>query len=231
MNWLQTVRMAIKSIMDNKVRSLLTMLGIIIGVAAVITLVASIQSKATLTKLQFEAMGTNRISVNGSGAKTQDWKEMEKLLDTDLKNNINGWSPQSQYNDWSSKGLQYRNTKLDNQKYYTYMYYGNQNYSKVTNNVITAGRDITEDDCRRSARVCVIGETIRKYFFGAMSPIGQKIKIGGKNFEIIGVYKGKYKGKLNTEDQMLVMPYTLQATKSPFLLSACKTSPALPDTF
>ncbi len=211
MNWLQTVRMAIKSIMDNKVRSLLTMLGIIIGVAAVITLVASIQSKATLTKLQFEAMGTNRISVNGSGAKTQDWKEMEKLLDTDLKNNINGWSPQSQYNDWSSKGLQYRNTKLDNQKYYTYMYYGNQNYSKVTNNVITAGRDITEDDCRRRARVCVIGETIRKYFFGAMSPIGQKIKIGGKNFEIIGVYKGKYKGKLNTEDQMLVMPYTLQS--------------------
>ncbi len=212
MNWMQTVRMAVKSIMDNKVRSLLTMLGIIIGVAAVITLVASIQSKATLTRLQFEAMGTNRISVMGYGAKTQDWKQMEELLDTTLKNRINGWSPQSQYYDWSNKGLQYRTTKLDGQKYTTYMYYGNENYGKVTNNVITAGRDITKDDCERQARVCVIGETIRKYFFGAMSPIGQQIRIGGKSFEIIGVYKGKFKGKLNTEDQMVLMPYTLQST-------------------
>lgn len=212
MNWMQTVRMAVKSIMDNKVRSLLTMLGIIIGVAAVITLVASIQSKATLTRLQFEAMGTNRISVMGYGAKTQDWKQMEELLDTTLKNRINGWSPQSQYYDWSNKGLQYRTTKLDGQKYTTYMYYGNENYGKVTNSIITAGRDITKDDCERQARVCVIGETIRKYFFGAMSPIGQQIRIGGKSFEIIGVYKGKFKGKLNTEDQMLLMPYTLQST-------------------
>ena len=43
-----------------------------------------------------------------------------------------------------------------------------------------------------------------------MSPIGQKIRIGGKNFEVIGVYKGKFGGKMNTEDQMLVMPHTLQ---------------------
>ena len=95
---------------------------------------------------------------------------------------------------------------------YTNMYYGNQNYGLVTNSVITAGRDISEADCKSQARVCVIGETLRKYFFGAMSPVGQKIRIGGKNFEVIGVYKGKFGGKLNTEDQMLVMPYTLQST-------------------
>ena len=62
MNGLQTIRMALKSILGNKVRSLLTMLGIIIGVAAVITLVSSIQSKATLTRMQYEAMGTNRAA-------------------------------------------------------------------------------------------------------------------------------------------------------------------------
>ena len=45
-----------------------------------------------------------------------------------------------------------------------------------------------------------------------MSPIGQKLRIGGKSFEVIGVYAGKYGGKLNTEDQFLVMPYTLQNT-------------------
>ena len=76
---------------------------------------------------------------------------------------------------------------------------------------ISAGRDLTEADCKSRARVCVIGETLRKYFFGAMSPIGQELRIGGKSFEIVGVYAGKYGGKLNTNDQMLIMPYTLQS--------------------
>ena len=212
MNGLQTIRMALKSIFGNKVRSLLTMLGIIIGVAAVITLVSSIQSKATLTRMQYEAMGTNRIQVYGWGAKSKDWEEFEKLLDGELKDRVSGWSPQSQYWDWGNKGIQYRSMTLTQDTGYTNMYYGNQNYGLVTNSVITAGRDISEADCKNQARVCVIGETLRKYFFGAMSPVGQKIRIGGKNFEVIGVYKGKFGGKLNTEDQMLVMPYTLQST-------------------
>lgn len=212
MNWLQTVRMAMKSIVDNKIRSFLTMLGIIIGVAAVITLVASIQSKAKLTKMQYDAMGINTIEVSGYGPKSKDWKDFENFLNTDLKDKIEGWSPQTSYYDWSNKGLTYRNTVLKDDKSHTRMYYGNENYSLVTNNVIVAGRDITKADCENQSRVCIIGETIRKYFFGAMSPIGQKIRIGGKNFEIIGVYKGKFKGKLNTADQMLVMPYTLQSS-------------------
>jgi putative ABC transport system permease protein len=210
MNWLQTIRMALKSILGNKVRSLLTMLGIIIGVAAVITLVSSIQSKATLTRMQYEAMGVNTIQIYGWGGKTKDWDEFETFLDTDLSDKINGWSPMSQFNDWDGKGIQYRTMTLSNDKSYTYMYYGNQYYGTVTNNVITAGRDITEADCTSRARVCVIGETLRRYFFGAMSPIGQKIRISGKSFEVIGVYKGRFGGKMNTEDQMLVMPYTLQ---------------------
>ena len=210
MNGLQTIRMALKSILSNKVRSLLTMLGIIIGVAAVITLVSSIQSKATLTRMQYEAMGTNRIQIYGWGARTRDWETFEQTLDGDLKDRIRGWSPQSQYWDWGNKGIQYRSMKLTNDQSQTSMYYGNQNYGLVTNSVLTAGRDISEADCRDAARVCVIGETLRKYFFGAMSPIGQKLRIGGKSFEVIGVYKGKFGGKLNTEDQMLVMPYTLQ---------------------
>mgnify|MGYP000942625269 CR=1 FL=1 len=56
MNWMQTVRMAFKSILNNKVRSILTMLGIIIGVASVIAIVASIQGTSKLQRLQYEAM-------------------------------------------------------------------------------------------------------------------------------------------------------------------------------
>ena len=210
MNWMQTVRMAFKSILNNKVRSILTMLGIIIGVASVIAIVASIQGTSKLQRLQYEALGVNRIDVYGGGAKSRDWEDFEEYLDTELADKVAAWSPQTRYYDWQSDGIQYRSQKLSNDNGYTYMYFGNQDYGEVTSHTISAGRDISEADCTSRSRVCVIGETIRKYFFGAMSPLGQKIRIGSKSFEIIGVYEGKFDGKLNTEDQLIVMPYTLQ---------------------
>ena len=215
MNWMQTVRMAFKSILNNKVRSILTMLGIIIGVASVIAIVASIQGTSKLQRLQYEAMGVNRIDIYGYGAKNRDWQEFEDYMTNDLSDKIAAWSPQSQYYDWQNSGIQYRAKRLNNNDSnsgYTYMYFGNEHYGEVTSHAISAGRDISAADCRTRARVCVIGETLRKYFFGAMSPIGQKLQIGGKGFEVIGVYAGKYDGKLNTDDQMIVMPYTLQST-------------------
>ena len=213
MNWMQTMRMAFKSILNNKVRSILTMLGIIIGVASVIAIVASIQGASRLQRLQYEAMGVNRIDVFGDGGRNKDWRDFEKYLDNKLADKVAAWSPQIEYYDWQSGGVQYRTKKLDNQsgnQGWTNMYFGNEHYGEVANLTISAGRDISKADCDGRAKVCVIGETLRKYFFGAMSPVGQKLRIGGKSFEIIGVYKGKYGGKLDTEDQLLVMPYTLQ---------------------
>ena len=212
MNWLQTVRMAFKSIMNNKVRSILTMLGIIIGVASVIAIVAYIQGGTKLQRLQYEAMGVNRIDVYGYGAKNQDWQDFEEYLDTELADKVVAWSPQSQYYDWQSDGIQYRRQKLTNDNGMTYMYFGNQDYGEVTSRRIAIGRDLSKEDCDSRARVCVIGETLQKYFFGAMSPLGQKLRIGGKSFEVVGVYAGKYDGKLNTEDQLIVFPYTLQSS-------------------
>ena len=212
MNWTQTVRMALKSILNNKIRSLLTMLGIIIGVASVIAIVASIQGTTKLQRLQYEAMGANRIDVYAWGAKNKDWKDFEEYLDS--LDEVAAWSPQSQYWDWQSDGVQYRSKKMDSNgsdSGYLQMYFVNEHYGECTSMSISAGRDISEADCKSRARVCVIGETLRKYFFGAMSPIGQNLRIGGKSFEIVGVYAGKYGGKLNTNDQMLIMPYTLQS--------------------
>ena len=136
--------------------------------------------------------------------------DFEEYLDTELADKVAAWSPQSQYYDWQSDGIQYRRQKLTNENGMTYMYFGNQDYGEVTSRSISIGRDISKEDCDSRARVCVIGETLQKYFFGAMSPLGQKLRVGGKSFEVIGVYAGKYEGKLNTEDQLIVFPYTLQ---------------------
>lgn len=113
MNWMQTVRMAFKSILNNKVRSILTMLGIIIGVASVIAIVASIQGTSKLQRLQYEAMGVNRIDIYGYGAKNRDWQEFEDYMTNDLSDKIAAWSPQSQYYDWQNSGIQYRGQKAE----------------------------------------------------------------------------------------------------------------------
>lgn len=208
MNGMQTLRMSLKSITSNKIRSFLTMLGIIIGVAAVITLVATSQGTAKLQRLQYEAMGTNQIQIYGYGPKKADWTALENYMETELKDVVKAWSPQSQYWDWQSKGIKYRTKTLDTNS--TQIYFGNQDYGTCTNNVIAVGRDLSETDCRNSSKVCVIGETVRKTFFGAMSPLDQSIRIGGMSFKVVGVYKGKFGGKLNSQDQMIVLPYTLE---------------------
>ena len=162
MNWTQTVRMALKSILNNKIRSLLTMLGIIIGVASVIAIVASIQGTTKLQRLQYEAMGANRIDVYAWGAKNKDWKDFEEYLDS--LDEVAAWSPQSQYWDWQSGGVQYRSKKMDSNgsdSGYLQMYFVNEHYGECTSMSISAGRDISEADCKSRARVCVIGETLR----------------------------------------------------------------------
>lgn len=208
MNWIQTIRMALKSIGSNKVRSILTMLGIIIGVASVIAIVSSIQGTSKLQALQYEAMGSNRIDSYGYGGRGQDWDAFENFLNQDER--VDAWSPQKNYYMSSNEGIHYRAKTLTNENSNTNIYFGNQNYGYVTNHTVSTGRDINQNDCKKRASVCVIGETLRRYFFGAMSPVGEKIRIGTKTVEIVGVYEGKYGGKLNTEDQLIVLPYTLQ---------------------
>ena len=71
------------------------MLGIIIGVASVIAIVASIQGTSKLQRLRYEAMGVNRIDIYGYGAKNRDWQEFEDYMTNDLSDKIAAWSPQS----------------------------------------------------------------------------------------------------------------------------------------
>ena len=153
-------------------------------------------------------MGSNRIDSYGYGGRGQDWDAFENFLNEDER--VDAWSPQKNYYMSSNDGIHYRAKTLTNENSNTYIYFGNQNYGYVTNHTLSTGRDISPNDCKRRASVCVIGETLRRYFFGAMSPVGEKIRVGTKTLEIIGVYEGKYGGKLNTEDQLLVLPYTLQ---------------------
>lgn len=200
MGFLQSTRLALKSLARSKMRSFLTMLGIIIGVAAVITLVSCIQGINTIYRMMNQANGANRIDMSYWGGRSSVQAQLIDYLEADER--LDGYSLFQQ----SQGTIKYRNTELEN----TRLYFGNQNYADCTNLILSIGRNISVADYDRDARVCVIGEAVRKKYFGAMSPLGQSIKVNGVTLEIIGVFRGKYGGKLNTDDQMILIPYGLR---------------------
>lgn len=204
----QTLTMAFKAIGGNKLRSFLTMLGIIIGVAAVITLVAVTQGQNDMYMMMMDSQGANRIDMYMYANNSGTIKSITEYAEKEVGKRLVGITPLTQDN----ATLKYRTKSMQN----CTVYFGSEQFGLCTSKNISAGRDVSKTDIKNRARVCVIGEAVRKNFFGAMSPIGQTIKIGNpwsqsyQPYTVIGVYQGKFGGKLNTDDQMILVPYTLQ---------------------
>lgn len=202
MSIIQTLTMALKSIANNKIRSILTMLGIIIGVASVITLVSSIQGLQQVEKLASEAMGVNRIDMYMSINSSKTRKAILEYCEKEMGKELLGMTP----NVSTSMTISYRTKSMKDIR----LNFGNEQYTTCASQSVAAGRGLTKADLKNRSRVCVIGETVRKNFFGAMSPLDKEIKINGQSYRVVGVYKGKYGGKLNTDDAMVLLPFTLQ---------------------
>ena len=181
MNFIQAFQMAIKSILNNKMRSFLTMLGIIIGVASVITLVSVLQGMQKQVMLDYQKMGVNKINVNYN---SQSLDLSQPLYDycNSLSGEVLGVTP----NATSNLKLRYRNKNWN-----TTVYFGNDKFDTCLNFSLQNGRGISYSDVFNRVRVCVIGTTIKKQFFGLENPIGKTIKISGYQFKVIGVYKEK----------------------------------------
>jgi len=199
--------MAGKSIAANKVRSFLTMLGIIIGVAAVIILVSLVQGQNKQWKEYYESLGTNRVNVsaymwNGKDI-TEDLYEYCLRLD-DL---VLGVTPNGYY----YGNIRYQSKSTDgNREYGTpSIALGSDLYSVCNNYELAMGRDISYLDVQNYNQVVVLGAKLKEYLFDYKNPIGEQISIGGHKFTVIGVYAAKG-GTINPYiDYTAVVPYTM----------------------
>lgn len=199
--------MAGKSIAANKVRSFLTMLGIIIGVAAVIILVSLVQGQNKQWKEYYESLGTNRVNVsaymwNGKDI-TEDLYEYCLRLD-DL---VLGVTPNGYY----YGNIRYQSKSTDgNREYGTpSIALGSDLYSVCNNYELAMGRDISWLDVQNYNQVVVLGAKLKEYLFDYKNPIGEQISIGGHKFTVIGVYAAKG-GTINPYiDYTAVVPYTM----------------------
>lgn len=204
MNLRQAFKMALKSILGKKGRSFLTMLGIIIGSAAVIVLVSIVQGQQAEMMEQFEKMGTNKINIYdyswGSTDISQDLYDFCLTLDPDL---MVGFTPS--YNTWVQVRYKSKVSDVD-------IYMGSEMYSLCASYKLSAGRDISYMDVQKYNKVCVIGSKVQNDFFNYENPVGKKILINGEEYTVIGTYESKdmdrnYGG--DYYDNIIVVPYTL----------------------
>lgn len=202
MNFKQSFHMAIKSLLSSKMRSFLTMLGIIIGVASVILLVSLISGMAADMSSSFESMGTNLISVSirGRGGNiTIDPDDMQDLADEN-SDVIAAVTPAVKIMNITAK---YETNNIT-----TSATGCNEYYTDIKNAEVDSGRFITYLDCQNRQKTCVLGSYIVNELFDGASPIGEQIKINGTAFTVVGVLKEKADSEEGSDDDIILIPYT-----------------------
>ena len=206
---LQSFKLAIKAILSNKIRSLLTMLGIIIGVAAVIILVSIVAGYMGQMVQQFEEMGVNKITVFCRNMRTRnmDDSDMYKFWD-DHPEWISGLSPSVTL---SNATIKSGSDNLES----TAITGVSEDYLDIQKYKIEEGRGLVYADISGRSSVCVIGSYVANTFYGSPSKaIEDSIKINGKPFSIVGVIETQDEDNFAEGglDDFIWIPYTV-ATK------------------
>ena len=229
----QALKMALRSILGNKGRSVLTMLGIIIGIASVMMIVSTINGMNEQSLAQFEAMGTNRVEVscylyNGQDAFDALYTYCNSLgSDLVLGITPTGYcSPTVVYGSKSTESMRKNEENMWNNwtgnesdmgdiALPPSQYYGSDQYAICNNFELASGRDISVMDIRHYNQVCVMGAKAARNFFNYADPVGQTIQVDGNSFRVIGVYKEKDPNSLWSADNMIVYPYSVSRLLSP----------------
>ena len=202
MKLFQSFKMSIKAVMSKKVRSFLTMLGIIIGVAAVMTLVSITQAQNEKSMEWINAMGTNTVNVYASSwYNPKISAALSEFVTNELADVARGVTPDLQY--WGARITYDVKTAQE-----VRLQFGSADFGICKNFTIGQGRDMSYLDVERSTRVVVLGSRIKEILFDYKDPIGEWININGERFMVIGVYQPKFNNQQYSDDDLLVIPYT-----------------------
>ncbi len=212
MSILNLFRVAITAILSNKSRTLLSTLGIIIGVAAVIIMMAIGQGSKEQTRTELSKMGTNLLTIRPGadmrGGVRQDPSAMQTLKQPDYEalltelTLVTNISPEVN----SSGQVIYGNNNTTST-----IYGGNSSYLDIRLWEISDGDNFDDDDIKKSSKVCLVGTTVVKELFGDKDydAVGKTIRFKSIPFRIIGILKSKgYNSWGMDQDNVIIAPYT-----------------------
>ena len=209
-----TFKIALNSLRVNKMRSALTSLGIIIGVAAVIIMLAIGAGANKQVQSNMESMGSNLLTIRSATAKTggvsmgMGSKPTLSVKDADaIKKTARGIDAVAPVMN-SSKQVMY-----GNQNWSTSVYGITSPYLYVKNYEMDLGRTINRDDDNNASKVCIIGKTIERELFGDVNPIDKTIRVGNVPFRVIGTLKAKGQMGPMDQDDLVFIPLTTAQRK------------------
>ena len=211
MNTTNLLKIALRALANNKLRGFLTMLGIIIGVASVITMLAIGQGSKRSIQAQISEMGSNMIMIQPGadmrGGVRQDASAMEtlKLQDyEDIVNETRYVSATSPYVNSSGQVIYGANNAP------TTVYGISPDYMEIRRYEVEDGDMFSDQDVQTAAKVCVIGKTVVDNLFpGGENPVGKVIRFQKLPFRVVGVLKSKgYNSMGMDQDDLILAPYT-----------------------
>lgn len=211
MNIFNLIRIAFKALQRNKLRAFLTMLGIIIGVAAVIAMVAIGQGSKESIQSQLSSMGSNMITIlpasNVTGGARLEGASVQTLTIEDVKAiqkqalNISAISPAATSSGQSINGALNWPTSIQGVS---------PAYLDIRKWTLQDGVAFTDEDVRASAKVCLLGQTVVSNLFpNGESPVGKIIRFNNIPFQVIGVLAAKGQSSFGQDqDDVILAPYT-----------------------
>ena len=213
---IETFRQAIQNVWSNKLRTFLTMLGIIIGVMAVIVIVGLGNGMTQSMRDSFSALGTNTLSIQvwGYGSRSVSVEDMYRIVDQNAEF-LTAVSPQIDFSNNTPK------VGTTTYRYGTTVYGVDEDYTQMKNYTLAQGRGLQYMDIQDNKQVCVIGDYLNRVAFGGQG-VGQTIKLGAYKFRIVGVLGAKVNNsslQQGSDDDCIYLPYTtamrLSNTASP----------------
>lgn len=202
MRILQTIRLALKNIVSNKMRSILTMIGIIIGISSVIILVSLVSGSTKSITDQVQSLGTNLISVSVNN----NAKKKIQLEDMDEIKAIAGVKQAAPSTNVSAT---VKNGKYSQQTSVTGT---TASFMEIRGMKIAHGRFLSDLDMDNRNKVAVLGSNIAQELFGVANPVNQEFQVNGNSFKVVGVLEAQGSSMGSNTDDLVIIPVTRAVT-------------------
>lgn len=196
--FLNILKVSIKNINGNKLRTILTMLGLIIGIASVIILVGIGSGTSSQVTSQVQSLGADVLTLNISSTDTSlDYDQIDEIKNLQ---NIESAAPYKTVSSTVTRG--------DNSSGRASIIATTNEYMDVMNLTISDGRLLSTIDIDNNSKVCLLGSDIAETLFEDDTAVGNKIKIDGDNYTVIGVLTATGSSMGNDVDEMVIIPFT-----------------------
>jgi putative ABC transport system permease protein len=211
MDLVSTLKIAMRALARNKMRSVLTMLGIIIGVGAVIAMVGIGQGADQTVQQQIAAMGSNMLFVSSGsmnrGGLRMGWGNTKTLVMDDVTAILKECPAVAAAAPGTGSSAQ---VVFGNDNWGTRITGTTPDYFEIRNWPFQSGTSFSQEDVRMAANVAVLGDTVRKNLFGNTDPVGQTIRIKNLPFVVVGVLtpKGQSAAMGDDQDDVIIAPLT-----------------------